>query len=239
MGSGLSRPGGSFSLAHRGDQLQSVRRLVASHQVPLDSASGHDLWCNPMDKRKDYYYILGVARDASTAAIKKAYRRLAKKYRPGLGPSFSVEEFRDLQAAYETLADAERRRRYDESLSQKETDQFEPLAWSFVHSPAAGDLRRPISPGSLSGEILLTPEEAQAGGVLPLDVPLEAVCPDCEGTGGFVFDCPRCGGEGKVQKRLPIPIRIPARVRPGATFQVRVDDPAVLSIFLTVHIRRQ
>jgi DnaJ-class molecular chaperone len=191
-----------------------------------------------MDKRKNFYVVLGVPRDASIAAIKRAYRRLAKKYHPDLAPEGLLDEFRELQAAYETLTDAERRRRYDESLREPERNRFEPLAWSFVRSPAAGDLRRPVQPGSLSGEILLTAHEAAAGGVLPLDVPLSAICPLCGGTGGFIFDCLRCQGEGKVEKRLPLPVRIPAGVRDGAVFQVSVDDPAVLSILLTVHVGR-
>jgi DnaJ-class molecular chaperone len=188
-----------------------------------------------MEKPKDYYRILGVARDASTAAIKRAYRRLAKELHPDRGDR-GPEAFQDLQAAYETLADAERRRRYDETLAQ--ASQFGPLAWSFVRTPARGDLRRPIRPGSLSGEILLTPQEARVGGVLPLDVPLTAACPTCEGTGGYVFDCDRCGGEGTIERRLPVPVRIPAGVPEGTVFQVSVDDPAVLSILLTVHIRQ-
>jgi molecular chaperone DnaJ len=189
-----------------------------------------------MDRPKDYYVILGVSRDASITAIKRAYRRLAKKYHPDVGQS-SIESFQEVQAAYETLADAERRRRYDESLVQMERSTTEPLSWSFVRSPAAGDLRRPIRPGSLSGEILLSQVEAAAGGVLPLDVPLTTACPSCEGTGGFVFDCPRCDGEGKVERRFPVPVRIPPGVRDGTVFQVAVDDPAVLSILLTIHIR--
>jgi molecular chaperone DnaJ len=189
-----------------------------------------------MDKRKDYYRILGVARDASMAAIKRAYRRLAKELHPDKA-TVGAEAFQDLQAAYETLADAERRRRYDESLGEMERDRFQPLSWSFVRSPAAGDLRRPMRPGSLSGEILLSATEAAAGGILPLDVPLSTSCPTCEGTGGFIFDCDRCGGEGKIERRFPIPLRIPPGVRDGTVFQVSVDEPGVLSVFLTVHIR--
>jgi molecular chaperone DnaJ len=192
-----------------------------------------------MDKPKDLYLILGVSRDATTAAIKRAYRRLAKKYHPNIDPVRPPDEFQELQAAYETLADAERRRGYDETLRQQgDGDQFRSLAWSFVRSPAAGDLRRPVRPGSLSGEILLTPREATAGGVLALDVPITATCPACEGTGGFVFDCGRCGGEGKVERRFPVPLRIPPGVPEGTVFQVAVDDPSVLSILLTVHIRQ-
>src|SRR5688572_16975568 len=189
-----------------------------------------------MDKPKDYYRILGVARDASTAAIKRAYRRLAKALTPDAAHT-ALGSYEELQAAYETLADAERRRRYDESLGQVEQDRFRPLSWSFVRSPAAGDLRRPTRPGSMSGEILLTPLEAERGGTLPLDVPITTACPACDGTGGFVFDCERCGGEGKVERRLPVPVHIPRFVPDGTVFQVTVDDPGVLSVLLTVHIR--
>lgn len=193
-----------------------------------------------MEKRKDYYVVLGVPRDASTAVIKRAYRRLAKRYHPDRAPGASTEEFREVQAAYETLADAEQRRRYDESLREVEPeprDRFAPLAWSFVRSPTAGGLRRPVRPGSLSGEILLTADEAAVGGVLPLEVPLSTLCPACDGTGGLLFDCGRCAGEGTVERRLPCPVRIPAGVRDGTVFQVSVDEPAVQSILLTVHIR--
>jgi len=201
------------------------------------------LWTTPygvsrMEKPKDYYLLLGVARDASPDAIKRAFRRLAKQYHPDVSADSSAEAFRDLQAAYETLADAERRRRYDESLrGQPERDSFAPLSWSFLRSPAAGDLRRPVRPGSLSGEILLSCDEARAGGVLPLDVPLPTACRACDGTGGVFFDCGYCAGEGKVERRLPVPLRIPAGVRDGTIFQVAVDEPEVVSLVLTVHIR--
>jgi hypothetical protein len=94
-----------------------------------------------------------------------------------------------------------------------------------------------VQPDSLSGEILLSPAEAAAGGVLPLEVPLLSTCPTCDGTGGFVFDCGRCGGEGKVERRLPVPVSIPPGVRDGTVFQVAVDDPGVVCIVLTVHLR--
>jgi molecular chaperone DnaJ len=189
-----------------------------------------------MEKPKDYYRILGVPRDASSSAIRRAYRRLAKQHRPDVVAGSTG--FEEVQAAYETLADDERRRRYDESLkSHPDRDSFAPLAWSFLRSPAVGDLRRPVQPGSLSGEILLTADEARAGGVLPLDIPLPTACRACDGTGGQFFDCGYCGGDGKVERRLPVPLRIPAGVRDGAIFQVAVDDPEVVCLILTVHYR--
>lgn len=192
-----------------------------------------------MEKPKDFYRVLGVARNASVSAIRRAYRRLAKQYHPESGPAASREAFRKLQLAYETLSDAERRQHYDETLEHVEgEDVFGALSWSFVRGPAAGDLRRPVQPGSLSGEILLTAEEAAVGGILPLDIPLRGSCPACNGTGGSAFDCGRCGGEGTVERRMPIPVRIPQRVRDGAVFQVNVDEPGVSSVLLTVHIRR-
>jgi len=187
-----------------------------------------------LEKPKDYYRILGVDRNATPAAIRKAYRQLARKLHPEKATGAPTDALHEVQIAYETLVDAERRRRYDEALSAP--DHLSSLSWSFVKGSSLGDLRRPLRPGSLSGEILLSAREAQAGGVLPMEVPIEAVCPECDRTGGFVFDCPGCGGEGKVQRRLPVPVRIPPGVRDGTTFQVRVDDAALASIFLTIHV---
>lgn len=186
-----------------------------------------------MEKPKDFYRILGVARDATRTAIKQAYRRLARKLHPDTARSDRSAEFHAVQAAYDTLVDAARRRRYDQDLAASE--RFDTLDFSFVSLPSP--LRRPVSPGTVSGEIVLTPEEAEAGGVLNLDVPLTATCPACEGTGGSLFGCMTCGGDGHIERRLPLPLRIPPRVPEGTVFQVTVDDPTVVSVLLTVHIR--
>ncbi len=185
-----------------------------------------------MEKPKDYYQLLGVPRDASLSAIRRAFQRLARRYAPERADS----GFAELKAAYDTLTDAERRRRYDDELGGSERSL--PLDWSFTRRPAAGDLRRPLAPTSLSAEIVLRHEEAASGTVLSLDVPVTAACDACSGTGGSLFDCGRCGGEGRVIRRMPVPIHVPPGLREGSVFQVRTDEPAVPTILLTVHLRR-
>lgn len=65
---------------------------------------------------KDYYKILGVAKSASQADIKKAYRGLAKKYHPdkNKGDKAAEDRFKDISEAYEVLGDPEKRKRYDQ-----------------------------------------------------------------------------------------------------------------------------
>ena len=187
-----------------------------------------------MDKRKDYYTILGVPRDATVSAIKRAFRRLARQGRPESGPV--LETLAELKAAFETLTDTDRRQHYDQKLQGLELPGS--LGWSSLRRPASSDLRRPFQPSSLTGEIVLDADEAAGGGTLSLDVPVTAPCGACEGTGGPYLDCDRCLGEGKVSRRLPVPLQIPPGVREGAVFQVSTGDPAVPSLVLTVHLRR-
>lgn len=68
-----------------------------------------------MPRDKDYYKILGVARDADPEAIKKAYRRLARKYHPDLHPGDKSKEasIKEINEAYGVLGDQEKRERYD------------------------------------------------------------------------------------------------------------------------------
>ena len=184
-----------------------------------------------MEKPKDYYQLLGVPRDASATAIRRAFKKLARRFEPDR----AEDAYAELQAAYETLSDAERRRRYDDELGGR---QQAPLDWSFTRRPAAGDLRRPLAPTSLTAEIVLRADEAAAGTVLSLDVPVTGACDSCGGTGGTLFDCVRCGGEGRVLRRLPVPVHVPAGLREGSVFQIHTDEPAVPTILLTVHLRR-
>src|SRR6266436_1513080 len=78
-------------------------------------------------KYKDYYKILGVARDASADDIKKAYRKLARKYHPDVSKEKNAEEsFKEVSEAYETLRDQEKRAAFDQLGSHAAGQEFRP-----------------------------------------------------------------------------------------------------------------
>jgi molecular chaperone DnaJ len=113
--------------------------------------------------KKDYYEILGVSRDATDKAIKKAYRELAKQYHPDTyqGDKKEAEEkFKEISEAYEVLIDADKRAKYDQIGSRVADDAFGPegFDWShFTHTHDVEDIfgsaifdsffRSPSSPG--------------------------------------------------------------------------------------------
>ena len=69
-----------------------------------------------MAAKRDYYDVLGVSRDADAATIKKAYRKLAKKYHPDTneGNADAEQKFKEVTEAYEVLSDPEKKKLYDQ-----------------------------------------------------------------------------------------------------------------------------
>ena len=69
-----------------------------------------------MAAKRDYYEVLGLSKGADAAAIKKAYRKLAKKYHPDMNPGNADAEkkFKEVTAAYNILSDPEKKKMYDQ-----------------------------------------------------------------------------------------------------------------------------
>ena len=82
---------------------------------------------------KDYYEIMGVARDASADDIKRAYRRLARKYHPDVSKEKDAEaRFKEVGEAYEVLRDPEKRAAYDQLGRRPTGEEFKPPPnWNF------------------------------------------------------------------------------------------------------------
>jgi curved DNA-binding protein len=91
-------------------------------------------------KFKDYYEIMGVARDASQDDIKRAYRRLARKYHPDVSKEKDAEaRFKEVGEAYEVLRDPEKRAAYDQLGTRPSGEEFTPPPeWSFDFESDAG-----------------------------------------------------------------------------------------------------
>jgi molecular chaperone DnaJ len=175
----------------------------------------------------DFYLLLGLERTASLDEVKRAYKRLARKYHPDLNPGdrAAAMHFQQIATAYETLCDAERRRRYDDAgmtapTIDEPTFGFEGFDFSVVvseHStPTFGDLfaeilqprtpapvdRPPMRGTDLHHEVTLSFEEAVQGGRHVVTLTRHVPCQRCHGRGHLEVaesECRRCQGVGSVK----------------------------------------
>jgi molecular chaperone DnaJ len=168
--------------------------------------------------KKDFYEVLGLARDATEAEVKKAYRRLAMKFHPDRNPDdpSTEEKFKEASEAYEILSDADKRRAYDQ-FGHAGVDpnamngRGGPGGASFsdIFSDVFGDIfgggqRSSVARGSdLRYTMELDLEKAVRGDTVEIRVPVMAECEECDGSGArkgtSPIACSDCGGAGQIR----------------------------------------
>ena len=178
--------------------------------------------------KRDYYEVLGVARDASEDALKKAYRKLAMKWHPdrNQGNKEAEAKFKELNEAYDILKDPERRAAYDRyghaafepgkpaagpsgfgggggsPFGGALEDIFEEMFSRFGGAGRGWSTRRGAD---LRAQVEISLEEAFAGTKTTIRIPITVTCEACQGTGterstsSGVQTCWTCGGQGKVR----------------------------------------
>ena len=178
------------------------------------------------ETKRDYYEVLGVDRNADDAALKKAYRVLAKKYHPDMNPGDAEAEkkFKEASEAYAVLSDAEKRRQYDQfghaafegggaggagGFGGFSSADFGDIFGDIFGDFFGGGGRRsgranngPMKGANVRKGVRITFEEAIFGCEKELEVILKEPCKTCNGTGAkpgtSPETCPKCGGKGQV-----------------------------------------
>ena len=196
------------------------------------------------EQKRDYYEVLGVSRGASEDEIKKAYKKMARKYHPDLNPGdkSAEEKFKEVNEAYEVLSDADKKARYDQYGHAGVDPNFGAggFGGGFDGSFDFGDLgdifgsffgggfgggRRtnPNAPQrgeSIRMSIAISFEEAAFGCEKEVTVERYETCDTCHGSGcapGTSPEvCPDCHGTGTVQVRRQTPMGVFATSAPCA-----------------------
>jgi molecular chaperone DnaJ len=177
-----------------------------------------------MADKRDYYEVLGISKTATDDEIKKAYRKLAKKYHPDANPDDKAAEakFKEASEAYAVLSDADKRRQYDQ-FGHAAFDGGAGGAGGFdfnnmgdmsdIFGDIFGDLfggggrsRRtnsgPMKGPNLRTGVRITFEESITGVDKELELNLKDECNTCHGTGAkpgtHAETCAKCGGKGQV-----------------------------------------
>ena len=168
---------------------------------------------------KNYYEVLGVDKKANQDEIKKAFRKLARKYHPDLNPGDKKAEqkFKEINEAYDVLGDVKKRTEYDQfgrspfesggpgfdfrtytSGSRPDFGGFGDI-FSDLFGAETGSQRSGMKGPDLVMRLDLTLEEAFAGTTKPVTFSREAPCKTCSGSGAETYNqCEKCKGTGKI-----------------------------------------
>ena len=171
--------------------------------------------------KRDYYEVLGVAREATPEAIKRAFRKLAFEFHPDRNKDADAErKFKEINEAYEVLSDVEKRAQYDRfghgasaaGGNARGFEGFESFGFGDIFDAFFGgapDGRRrsangPVRGPDLAATISIEFEEACTGVEKEFDITRTEVCSRCNGSrseaGGEVQRCANCNGSGEVRR---------------------------------------
>lgn len=174
------------------------------------------------EQKRDYYEVLGIDKNADEAAIKKAYRALAKKYHPDMNPGDAEAEkkFKEASEAYAILSDPEKKRQYDQfghaafegGAGGFGGFDFNTADFSDIFGDIFGDFfgggrkgrgsNGPMKGANIRTSVRITFEEAVFGVEKEIELTLKDECKTCHGTGAkpgtSPETCQKCGGKGQV-----------------------------------------
>lgn len=179
------------------------------------------------EQKRDYYEVLGVDKNADDAALKKAYRVLAKKYHPDMNPGDKEAEkkFKEASEAYAVLSDPEKKRQYDQfghaafdnggggggfggfdfngaDFSDMFGDIFGDLFGGGRSSSRGRSNNGPMQGANIRTSVRISFEEAVFGCQKELELSVKEECKTCHGSGAkpgtSPETCPKCGGKGQV-----------------------------------------
>ncbi|HET7580870.1 MAG TPA: molecular chaperone DnaJ [Bacillales bacterium] len=170
--------------------------------------------------KRDYYEVLGVDKDASSDEIKKAYRKLARKYHPDVNSGDdAADKFKEAKEAYETLKDPQKKAQYDRFGHAGPNQGFGGAQgfggdadfggfgdiFDMFFGGGGGRRRDPNAPrqgSDLQYTMELDFEEAVFGKETDISIPREEECPTCSGSGARPGTqpetCPHCHGSGQL-----------------------------------------
>ncbi len=174
------------------------------------------------EQKRDYYEVLGIDKNADDAAIKKAYRALAKKYHPDMNPGDAEAEkkFKEASEAYAILSDPEKKRQYDQFGHAAFEGgsggfggfDFNTADFSDIFGDIFGDFfgggrkgrgsNGPMKGANIRTSVRITFEEAVFGVEKEIELTLKDECKTCHGSGAkpgtSPETCQKCGGKGQV-----------------------------------------
>ncbi|HKD41444.1 MAG TPA: DnaJ domain-containing protein [Myxococcaceae bacterium] len=217
-------------------------------------------------ERKSYYMVLGVSSSETTGGIRAAFRDLAKRLHPDVAGEQATRSFQEVAEAYDVLSDPHRRREYNRKLSLAESGEiiparsappapvvrepiailgnpagvrpsFEAMYERFLRNFTGIGVPKSEHLEGLNLEVLLTPEEASRGCIMPLGVPVFSPCTQCGGSGrDWVFPCAYCQQQGMVESEAVVRIRIPPMVRSGSIFEIPLQGLGIHNFYLRLHV---